>query len=81
MNGSNFRVDFAVLQTFAFVKFLQIFKYRRSIACADVITFYVKEFKHTVLASYNAAPHNRYQPHPAEPEQYTIHSSTRFMFS
>jgi len=21
------------------------------------------------LASYNAAPHNRYQPHPAEPEQ------------
>ena len=26
----------------------------------------------TVLTSYNAAPHNRYQPHPAEPEQYTI---------
>ena len=25
----------------------------------------------TVLASYNAAPHNRYQPHPAEPEQHT----------
>jgi len=24
-----------------------------------------------VLASYNAAPHNRYQPLPAEPEQYT----------
>jgi len=24
-----------------------------------------------VLASYNAAPHNRYQPHPTEPEQYT----------
>jgi len=21
----------------------------------------------TVLAPYNAAPHNRYQPHPAEP--------------
>jgi len=25
----------------------------------------------TVLASYNAAPHNRYQPHPAEPVQHT----------
>ena len=25
----------------------------------------------TVLASYKTAPHNRYQPHPAEPEQYT----------
>jgi len=25
----------------------------------------------TVLTSYKAAPHNRYQPHPAEPEQYT----------
>ena len=27
--------------------------------------------EHIVLASYNAAPHNRYQPHPAEPEHYT----------
>jgi len=25
----------------------------------------------TLLTSYNAAPHNRNQPHPAEPEQYT----------
>jgi len=31
-----------------------------------------------VLASYNAAPHNSYQPHPAEPEQYTTRSSTVF---
>ena len=30
-----------------------------------------KTKKMVVLASYNAAPHNRYQPHPAEPEQYT----------
>ena len=29
-----------------------------------------------VLASYNAAPHNRYQPHPAEPAQYTVCSNT-----
>ena len=29
-----------------------------------------------VLASYNAAPHNRYQPHPAEPEQHTKCSNT-----
>jgi len=32
-----------------------------------------------VLASYNAAPHNRYQPHPAEPAQYTICSNTAFV--
>jgi hypothetical protein len=32
-----------------------------------------------VLASYNAAPHNRYQPHPAEPEQYTVYSNTVFV--
>ena len=25
----------------------------------------------TLLAPYNAAPHNRYQPHPAEPAQHT----------
>ena len=25
----------------------------------------------TVLAPYNAAPHNRYQPHPTEPAQHT----------
>ena len=35
----------------------------------------------TVLASYNAAPHNRYQPHPAEPAQYTTCSNTRSLFS
>ena len=29
-----------------------------------------------VLASYNAATHNRYQPHPAEPEHYTKCSNT-----
>ena len=32
-----------------------------------------------LLASYNAAPHNRYQPQPAEPEQYTICSNTVFV--
>jgi len=32
-----------------------------------------------VLAPYNAAPHNRYQPHPAEPEQYTTCSNTVFV--
>jgi len=32
-----------------------------------------------VLASYNAAPHNRYQPHPAEPAQYTKVSNTVFV--
>ena len=25
-----------------------------------------------LLASYNAAPHNRYQPHPAEPAQHIV---------
>ena len=32
-----------------------------------------------LLASYNAAPHNRYQPHPAEPEQYTKCSNWAFV--
>ena len=33
----------------------------------------------TVLAPYNAAPHNRYQPHPAEPAQYTTCSNIRIV--
>jgi hypothetical protein len=32
-----------------------------------------------VPSSYNAAPHNRYQPHTAETEQYTIYSNTVFV--
>ena len=32
-----------------------------------------------VLASYNAAPHNRYRPHPAEPEQHTKCSNRAFV--
>jgi len=32
-----------------------------------------------VLASYNSAPHNRYQPHPAELAQYTKRSNTVFV--
>ena len=31
----------------------------------------------TVLAPCNAAPHNRYQPHPAVPAQHTTCSNTR----
>jgi len=33
----------------------------------------------TVLAPYNAAPHNRYQPHPAEPAYHTTCSNTRLV--
>jgi len=33
------------------------------------------------LRSYNTAPHNHYQPHPAEPAHYTICSNTRSLFS
>ena len=33
----------------------------------------------TVLAPYNTAPHNRYQPHPAEPAQHTTCSNTRLV--
>ena len=32
-----------------------------------------------LLASYKAAPHNRYQPHPAEPEQHTKCSNRAFV--
>jgi len=34
----------------------------------------------TVLAPYNAAPHNRYQPHPAVPAQHTTCSNTHLGF-
>ena len=37
--------------------------------CAALVT--VRTVTFTVLAPYNAAPHNRYQPHPAEPAQHT----------
>ena len=36
-------------------------------------------FDFTLLAPYNAAPHNPYQPHPAEPTQHTTCSNTRFV--
>ena len=32
-----------------------------------------------VLAPYKAAPHNRYQPHPAEPAQHTTCSNIRLV--
>jgi len=40
--------------------------------CEGSVTF-------TVLAPYNAAPHNRYRPHPAEPAQHTTCSNTRLV--
>ena len=46
--------------------------FRRSKTTSRTETF-------TVLTSYNAAPHNRYQPLPAEPEQYTKCSNTVFV--
>jgi len=33
----------------------------------------------TMLAPYNAAPHNRYQPHPAEPAQHNTCSNLRLV--
>jgi hypothetical protein len=32
-----------------------------------------------VLTSYKTAPHNRYQPYPAAPEQYTKYSNRAFV--
>jgi hypothetical protein len=32
-----------------------------------------------LLASYKAVPHNRYEPHPAEQEQYTKCSNRVFV--
>jgi len=34
--------------------------------------------RNIVLTPYKTAPHNRYQPHPAEPEQYTKYSNGVF---
>ena len=33
----------------------------------------------TVLAPHNAAPHNRYEPHPTEPAQHTTCSNIRLV--
>jgi len=33
----------------------------------------------TVLTPYKAAPHNRYQPHPAEPAQHNTGSNIRLV--
>jgi hypothetical protein len=33
----------------------------------------------TVLTSCKTAPHNRYKPHPAEPEQHTICSNRAYV--
>jgi len=41
----------------------------------------VRTVTFTLLAPYNAAPHNRYQPHPAVPAQHTMCSHTRSLFS
>jgi len=38
---------------------------------------YCRTVTFTVLAPHNAAPQNRYQPHPAVPAQHTTFSNTR----
>ena len=39
----------------------------------------VRTLTFTVLTSYNTAPNNSYQPHPAEPAQHTTCSNTRIV--
>jgi len=39
----------------------------------------VRTVTFTVLAPHNTVPHNRYQPHPAEPAQHTTCSNTRLV--
>ena len=43
--------------------------------CAALVLLDMKHCE--VLAPHNAAPHNRYRPHPAEPAQHTTCSTTR----
>ena len=43
---------------------------------ASTVKVTVRNVTFTVLAPYKAAPHNRYQPHPAEPAQHTTCSNT-----
>jgi len=44
--------------------------------CCRVRALWSRTVTFTVLAPYNAAPHNRYQPHPSEPAQHTTCSNT-----
>jgi len=56
------------------ISFLSVQQQLRSIPAAGFVKVTI-----TVLAPYNAAPHNRYQPQPAEPAQHTTCSNTRLV--
>ena len=45
--------------------------------CGALLDSVTQTVTFTVLAPYNAAPHNRYQPHPAQTAQHTTCSNTR----
>ena len=46
----------------------------------DVLFWFCEDARmRAALASYNAATHNRYQPHPAEPEQHIKFSNRAFV--
>ena len=47
--------------------------------CSDHYEGFCSTETFIVLTSYKTAPHNRYQPHPAEPAQYTMCSNTVFV--
>ena len=59
----------------------------RCLLLTSVSTYFGHHYAHlqenkgpvTVLTSYKTAPHNRYQPHPAETEQHTKCSNRAFV--
>ena len=57
--------------------FLNMFRASLCPSSGDQDVCYCEGYCSTVLAPYNTAPHNRYQPHPAEPAQHTTCSNTR----
>jgi len=48
-------------------------------SCCWALRCRMRTVTFTVLTPYNAAPNNRYQPHPAEPAQHTTCSNTRLV--
>ena len=53
--------------------------YIQSWAVTEIMVIEMCGLLDALLASYNAAPHNRYQPHPTEPKHYTKCSDRVFV--
>jgi hypothetical protein len=69
--GHHYASGIGVLLSFCWVWLIEVAG-RCLVGCEQSENF-------TVLTSCKTAPHNRYQPHPTEPEQYTVCNNIVFV--